>query len=442
MNTTIICLENIGIGGVETSVLNQAMEYKRRKENVVILARKGIYSKFLEENGITFENFEFPIEDNFNIEKITEFCEIIKKYNAKEVIINQFPCMMVASPACIIENIPYVIYLHTATKTIKDDEFNVFNWFENQYDIYKIAFKTFFQNSKKIIAISKVAAEYLKERYSLDENKFVIIPNSINLDIYKSTRLNENGKGKFVIISRINNEKIRSIKNGIDIFKKYNNSNKTLDIIGDGDRIDEIKDYIGTDEKIKLLGAKNNISKLLENYDIVLGLDRTILEALAMKKIAVVIGYENPKGIITIDNIDIAAKNGFSGEGLKDKKIEEIALELDKNKIDKDKNYEYVKNNLNIMKNIYIENDYNTNYNFLDIFEIIKEIKDQDQEVVSKSEGLIQENSRINEKNQQLSEELEKVKKELNSVYNSKRFKFVNNVANLLKPNQAVKKQK
>lgn len=38
MKNIMICLEKMGIGGVETSVLNQAIEYKKQGINLIIVA--------------------------------------------------------------------------------------------------------------------------------------------------------------------------------------------------------------------------------------------------------------------------------------------------------------------------------------------------------------------------------------------------------------------
>ena len=47
MKNIMICLEKMDIGGIETSVLNQALEYKRRGIKPIIVASKGIYVDIL-----------------------------------------------------------------------------------------------------------------------------------------------------------------------------------------------------------------------------------------------------------------------------------------------------------------------------------------------------------------------------------------------------------
>lgn len=43
----LICLEKMGTGGVETFVLTQAIELKRREFNVFVMAKDGEYVKSL-----------------------------------------------------------------------------------------------------------------------------------------------------------------------------------------------------------------------------------------------------------------------------------------------------------------------------------------------------------------------------------------------------------
>ena len=62
MKNILICLERLDIGGVETSVINQTLEYKRRGYKIVILSRRGMYTEYLEKKGIRCYEYDFKIE--------------------------------------------------------------------------------------------------------------------------------------------------------------------------------------------------------------------------------------------------------------------------------------------------------------------------------------------------------------------------------------------
>ena len=448
MKNILICLEKMGIGGVETSVLNQVMEYKKRGIKPIVISKTGIFTDILKENNIDYEEIEFPLENNIDINRINKIIEIIDKYKVEQVVINQLPCILSVLPACIIKEIPYVAYVHTAFHTIKPGENNVYDWYERTYPFFKDLLKIYFENASKIIAISKEAAKYVKERYIINEEKFTVLKNSINLNEYKSSN-NENKKEKWVLISRLSNEKLQSVKNGIDLFDIYNNPNKVLTIVGDGDKREELEEYAKTKtskDKIKFIGAKNNVKEIIDENDIVLGLDRVMLEALAMKKIAVIIGYDNPKQVITTKNIELEANEGFCGESLESTDIQTLAKFLENENINVEDNYEFVKENLNIEKNIYLEEPIKPNYTetILKIFELIQKLQNDKLELEKEILNLKNiDNNELEKLKQDLDtkaqelknvqEEKEKIFKELQSVYNSKRFKIVNGIAKILR---------
>ena len=447
MKNIMICLEKMGIGGIETSVLNQAIEYKRRGINPIIVAAKGIYIDFLKENDITFEEVEFPLENNVDTNKMKKIMEIIDKYEVEQVIINQLPCILSVMPACIIKNIPYIAYVHTAFSTIKDDENNMYDWFERTYSIYQDLLKIYFQNAYRIVAISKLAAEYVINRYEVPKNKVIILHNSINLDIYKSEN-KENKKEKFVLISRLSKEKVESVKNGIEIFEKYDCKNKIMTIVGDGDKREELEQYVNLKkdkDKINFVGACTNVKEIIDQNDIVLGVDRVILEAIAMKKIAVIIGYSKPKQIITKENIQLEADEGFCGESLQSTRVEELAKQIKEKNIDVEENYNFVKENLDIKNNILISNSSKVDYKNanIEIWNLIQKLQNTIDTNENKTEEVSLLKNELDKAKYEIEEyknkynnekkEKEKIFEELQNVYNSKRFKIVNKMANIIR---------
>lgn len=451
MKNILICLEKMDIGGVETSVLNQVIEYKKRGIKPIVISKAGIFTEVLKEKCIDFEEVEFPLENNIDINRVNKIIDIIEKYNVEQVIINQLPCILSVLPACIIKEVPYATYVHTPLQAIKQDENNMYDWYEKTYPFYKDLLKIYFENASRIIAISNSAAKYVKERYSINEEKFTVLKNSINLDEYKSSS-NENKKEKFVLISRLSNEKLQSVKNGIDLFDIYNNSNKILTIVGDGDKREELEEYAKTKiskDKIKFIGAKNNVKEIIDENDIVIGLDRVMLEALAMKKIAVQIGYDNPKQVITMKNIELEANEGFCGESLESTDIETLAKVLENENINVEDNYEFVKDNLSIEKNIYLAEPIKPDYTDakLKIFKLIQilqkdktelekenlDLKNMDNNELKQLEKLKKDLEDNKAELNKIKAEKEEIYKELQSVYNSKRFKLVNNLAKIIK---------
>lgn len=346
------------------------------------------------------------------------------------------------------KKIPYVAYVHTSFQSIKQDENNIYDWYERTYPFFKDILKIYFENASKIVAISSLAANYVKERYNIKEDKFEVLKNSINLNEYKSNN-DEIKKEKWVLISRLSNDKLQSVKNGIDLFDIYNNPNKTLTIVGSGEKKEELEEYAKgkiNKDKIKFVGASNNVKDIIDANDIVLGLDRVMLEAVAMKKIAVLIGYDNPKQVITTKNIELEANEGFCGESLESTDIETLAKVIENENINVEDNYEFVKENLNIEKNIYLGEPIKIDYTQanLQIFKVIQKLQEDkiklQKEIINfknidnnELEKLKQDLDKKGQEIKNVNEEKEKIFNELQSLYNSKRFKIVNNIAKILK---------
>lgn len=82
--------------------------------------------------------------------------------------------------------------------------------------------------------------------------------------------------------------------------------NFKLNIIGDGNMFHELKEIVrknGRRENISILGSKSNISKYIMNSDVIVGVGRVILEAIANGKFAICLGNVNYPGLINREKL-------------------------------------------------------------------------------------------------------------------------------------------
>ena len=359
MKTIMLCLNQVGIGGVETAALNQTIQLTRNGYRVIIVAKDGIYREKFEEQGAIFEEFEYIVQNKSDFGKINHIVMLLEKYEVEQVHIHQFDCINTAFPACMIKEIPYIAYVHTGVT-------GVYDWFEKCFPIYKTIFELYFKYAEKVIPITEQAKQENQEKYKVNDNKYLIIKNSINFEeIIKKQNPIPTKVEKFLIISRLAKEKMISIKNSILIFKNYysrNNSAK-LTIVGDGNYKEEIqKEIEDIKEAVQFLGQRNDVIEIISNHDIVLGLDRCILEAISMKKIPLISGYDDIKGIIASDIIEKASDNNFSGRNLNNYTISEVIQQiesLDEEKIKDivEQNYKFAYDNLNVVNNFFVMNN-------------------------------------------------------------------------------------
>ena len=443
----MLCLVRLDIGGLETHVLNQTKELISRGYNVVIVAKNGIYTEKAISLGATCIDFEFDLSQKYDIEKAKQIEEIIKQYEINEVHIHQFDCITSVFPACICTNTPYVAYAHTGIK-------GVYNWFENTYRGYDAIFNMYFKLAKKIVTITEEAVIENKEKYGIDEEKYIIVHNSIDFEELKETIIPKKIQN-FMIISRFTEEKRTSLKNSVDIFKSYlkENENAFLTIVGDGELSEFIKQEIeDIKEHTNMLGARNDVIDIIKQNDVVIGLDRCILETIASKKIAIVSGYDGNINVIVPENIEKAANLNFSGRNLENKEIPEIIKflkSLNEQEIEKivNYNYEFALKNLNIKDNIYVLDTNNENIDYFSsqylYFEVINNLIIQREEERKNGDNIYavkQENEEkfiktieeLQIKNQKLEEENNEKDNLLNSIYNSKRWRYVENAKNII----------
>lgn len=449
----LICLERLDIGGVETAVLNQVSRLLELGNRVIILAKNGIYTKVLEERGAICQEFEFALEDNFNKEKVEELIKIIEKEKINEVHIHQFPCILSMFPACLITNIPYIAYTHIGVE-------GIYEWFMTTFPVYRIAIPYYYQYAYKIVTITEDLKQDIINRFSILEDKIKVIPNSISFSEADKIRTPKQNQLKdFLMISRFSKEKEKSIYNGIDLFTCYTKQNEqaTLKIIGDGNLRQEVEAYIKEkklEEKTIFLGAVNNVLEQINQSDVVLGVDRCILEAITMKKIAIMIGYEHLKPQVTIDNIEQASKGNFSGRNLKDETMDALVeqlTKLDSSKIEDitQKNYDYAKQNLNIENNFYTipvhdEILQRASVGLLEMFiqiqekqsetiENLKEFKGMNEKLKQELEVQTQKTQQKENENLQKQLEIEKKQQELDKIYHSKRWKYFDKFLNFMR---------
>lgn len=452
MKTILLCLNQLGAGGVETAALNQTIQLIKRDYRVVILAKDGIYRKKFEEEGAIFIENNFVVSNKYDIEKINIVIEIINKYNVEQVHIHQFDCINTLFPACILTKTPYVAYAHTGITGIYD-------WFEKCYICYKMLFKLYFNCSEKIIAITEQAKQEIIEKYSIDKEKIMVIKNSIDFESFSVKNITIPKEIKnFLIISRMSKEKVNSIKNSIYIFKeylKYNNKSK-LTIVGDGEYKDEIqKEIEDISLNVQFEGEKNNIAEIIAQNDVVIALDRCILETIAIKRIPIISGYEGIKGIVTPEIIKEASNTNFSGKKFENKNVQEIVQEiikLDEKEIVRivEENYKFAYENLNSSKNIYLIENYEKTPIILDekdAMNTIIELQNMYQNNVEYTDNVYKEckkteiwlQNKVNnaeKENEELKIEIERLKNQIAKMPKNKMKKFLKKIVNIINTNK------
>ena len=457
----LICTENLGTGGVETVVFNQSIALKEKGNNVYILSGDGEYKQKIEERGIEYIYYDFKVETTFDTQNVDKIVTIIKEKNIDEIYVHKIICVPLMLMVCSKVKVPYVVYIH-------DELPEIYDWFIDNFNIYDLSLKLFFKNAYKIICISENVKRYNQKRFGIDESKYLVIKNSVNFDIYKcNNKIQKNLPENFVIVSRIAHEKFVSVKNSIELFCAYSDKvqfDTKLTIIGDGDRVDELIEFVNSKKEkynIEYKGATSDVVNIVNENDVVLGINRCVLEAIAIKRIVVISGYENLKGIVKPENISLALDDNFSGNNLESLTLEEQVeqlLSLSKDEIERitEENYNKIVAETDINNNVYMiqENEIKIDINYDDIYLEINKIsekmdklrqennsiwkereyfKEQTESKDREIENLRNTNEKLIEEKNKIAEQNKKDKEELMTIKNRKLYKLVNKITNINK---------
>lgn len=416
MKNALICLEKLDIGGVETFTITQIEEFTRRGIKCYVLAKEGILSEKIKgKKNIKFIEYDFELKNEIDFTKVKEIEKIIEKYKIDFIYVHQFPCMLYILPCAFKYKIPYIAYLHNIVP-------GTLEWYMNYFSVFASLFPIFFENASKIIAITKPVKEEHQKLFNLPDSKYMIIKNSLDFKKFPDIEVPKIPKKykKLLLFGRVSEQKRKSIYTAVAFYnwcRENYNPDMKLTVVGNGEILDEMKEkYKDTDIVFK--GAVSDMKPEIEKADILLGVDRCMLEAVASKKPAVICGYNETVSLITKDKLKTCIEENFGGYTLKDNKEEIFKYTEEEMKKNLEECYQYIKKELSITNSVYLDikpfpNKFSIDYYFRDINRMGKDW------------------DRLQELNWLIREENEFITDELGNIVGTK-IKFRKRVANAI----------
>jgi glycosyltransferase involved in cell wall biosynthesis len=302
----LMLIDSIDIGGAETHLVDLSVRLKEKGQDVMVVSQGGIYEDTLKENSVPYKNL--PVKDKnplTMIKNIFSIRKIIKENDFQIVHAHGRLPSFLGGKACIGTDAKFMT---TAHAKVENESF----------------YKYITTYGDNVIAVSEDIKKYIISEFSVDENIIEVIPNGINTrrfekrygskDLKEELGLTEE-KIKILSISRMDDQLAQIALDLVDIVKK--DDNLELLLVGDGNRMEELRERTRDLEDIHLLGKRTDIPDIMNLSDIVVAVSRSALEGFASEKLVLLAGGEGYLGVFNEDILDEAMVDNFTGRNSK-----------------------------------------------------------------------------------------------------------------------------
>jgi len=308
----LIILETLNLGGAQTHVVALSKALALKGHNISIVSAGGELVERVTSFGA--KHYQLPLNRKSMLPYLT-MCLIRIIKGERISIIHSHPRLkpiFAGYFASVVSHIPCVTTVHGIFPTL----------FNYRYLNY---------TAEKVIAVSSEVKNYLTNNCRIKEEKVEIVHNGIDLHDFmpsQTTKYRSNRDAlKILYISRLDKEKISAIINFIKaipiLYRRVPDADVV--IVGTGTEFDKIESLVNEEnrqlgrEVILMWGGSKNVAKLMQSADVVIGVGRIIIEAMACGKPAIVVGYSignrggNFGGIVTGENVVEMKEYNFSG---------------------------------------------------------------------------------------------------------------------------------
>ena len=301
----LLCGASMGIGGAETHMLTLAIGLFEKGHRVVVASERGVLCDELKRRGIKF--VRAPLSSN-------KTSEIMEAYKVLKDLINRSEFD--------------VVHAHSRISAFLIDKIRRKG--KKRFKFIVTAHAHYHTNEAlrhmsiwgdECIAVSKDIKDHLIKSYNVPERKIHVIPNGIDTNRYFPA--SRGSKHSVLFVSRLDSDCSAGAKALCRIaprlFKDFERLKIT--VVGGGNDFKEVKRLaeranalIGK-EIIKLSGYCEDIVPMLQEHEYIVGVSRVALEAMAMQKSVVLFGNEGALGLLTEDNLGLAASSNFTCRG-------------------------------------------------------------------------------------------------------------------------------
>ena len=324
----LMALMGMEIGGAETHVLELCKSLKRRGLDVYVVSNGGVYEEELIRHGV--KHFKLPLHNK----------------NPKNLILSYFSLKRI-----ILDNDIRLVHAHARIPAFLCGLLHKrlhFRFVTTAHAHFRNAFvyRVLTNFGEAGLAVAQDIKEELVKNYKMSDDNVFLTINGIDSEkfspdvidparILREFEIPWNYK-KIVNVSRMDKDMSHAAHKLIELapqlYKK--NSNSRIIIVGGGndydvisEKADNINDILGV-RYVITTGTRTDIPRFLAAADIFVGVSRSVLEAMACAKPAILAGGQGYLGILNEDVLDSAINTNFTCRGHEEATVENLQRDL------------------------------------------------------------------------------------------------------------------
>jgi len=310
--TVLLTLMSLEIGGAETHAVVLARHLKEIGYRVIMASSGGVFEKTIAGYGI--RHYRLPL-DNSRPRSLFRSVTAIRSIIASENVALVHAHARI--PAFVSDLARRLTGVHMVTTA---------------HAMFKAGFPLRFLSrwGEKTIAVSSDVKEHLIKFFGLAESDIVLIPNGIDIEAFNPALpvdeiagelKNGSDKTLIVYVSRLDDLLAPVAINLIEACGRLYGEFPFLSLLiaGDGkcagkvaDRASAINAGTGAN-LVRLLGARTDINRIMAAADLIVGVSRVALEAMASGKNVILAGGEGYGGLIREGSLPLFVNDNFTG---------------------------------------------------------------------------------------------------------------------------------
>ncbi|MGB9791726.1 MAG: glycosyltransferase [Thermacetogeniaceae bacterium] len=302
--TVLLALMRLDIGGAETHVVVLARHLVELGYRVVVASNGGRFEKVLEKHGI--RHYRVPLH-NTKLSSVLKSVLLMRRIVREEgVEIIHAHARIPAFVAAVMGRPRHVHLITTAHSNF-------------------MGLRRLTRWGEKTIAVSEDIRDHLISYFRVKPERIVVIPNGIDTEFFSPEAgeglEREEGTTLISLVSRLDGKLADVAVQLITACDLLCDSfpGLRLFIVGDGDGYEAVREMASRvnarrgREIVSLLGARTDVNRIMAGSDLVVGVSRVALEAMACARPVLLAGGQGFGGLLDKDNVWEFQRDNFTG---------------------------------------------------------------------------------------------------------------------------------